>query len=212
MSTPVKGRSYDIGEERWHAFTHMLGVVFIVMAGPLLLSMGSHLPHRMALWVYLLTFVFVFAASATYHFAPDGRTKRLLRRVDHIAIYFFIAGTNTPFLVHFGDQRVGTFFLTLMWLLVLFGTWYKLAAWGKYPWVSLVFYLSMGWLGIVTLYLIFPEVRWTTLWLIILGGLLYTAGVYFYRRDHKRWYHVIWHLFVLLAAISHFGAVYFQLA
>ncbi len=203
---------YGTDEEHMHFITHLAGVVFILFFGHYLWRADDLTPQlQMGLFIYLLTFLGVFVASSAYHLHYFQDHKKQLRKLDHSAIYFFIAGSNTPFLLGFTEGYSGLIFLVMMWLLVLFGL---LVKWKEIlipDWMSLIYYLFMGWLGIVTLYLIFNEIHTTTLLLIISGGILYSIGAYFYRYDRIKWYHSIWHLFVLGAAVTHFIAIYVQL-
>lgn len=204
---------YTSEEEYIHVLTHLLGVAFILISGFVLVS-RSDLPKvvEWGLVIYVVTFLAVFLASSLYHSRMMLKHRNQLRKLDHIAIYFFIAGTNTPFLLGFSVSYFSQYFLALMWTLVLLGTAIKWFEWNIPDWLSLVFYLFMGWLGLVTLYLIYTEVSSICIYLIAIGGVLYTIGAYFYRYDYRKWYHSIWHVFVLLAAISHFAAIYWQVA
>lgn len=200
-------------EERVHTWTHLLGVLFIMIAGPILLScapIGSRL--FLSLLIYIATFLGVFAASSKYHHSKHDIEKDFYRKIDHIAIYFFIAGSNTPYLLGLSGYKFAWVFLVGMWVLVMIGMIYKWFAMNWPDWISLVYYLLMGWLGVVTVYIIFDQIHSITFALLLLGGILYTIGTFFYRKDFIKWYHSIWHIFVLLAAISHFAALSYQLS
>ncbi len=202
---------FSTSQERIHAVTHLLGVIFVLPFGYFLYQTASHLQETVAIIIYLSTFFGVFVASAVYHAISEERWKVRLRKVDHLAIYFFIAGSNTPYLLTAWDDPWSPYLLALMWMMVLVGTLKKLLAWNMKPWISLAYYLVMGWLGIFTIYLIWPFTSTWTLRLVLLGGVLYTMGTYFYHHDHRKWYHTIWHLFVLMAACTHFAALYYHM-
>lgn len=211
-SAPVDSAAfYGHDEERMHFYTHILGVFFILFFGHYLWK-SDGLPPRLelGLFIYLLTFLGVFLASSAYHFHYFKDHRQSLRKLDHSAIYFFIAGSNTPYLLGFTEGYSGIIFLTLMWMLVVVGLVIKWLELQLPDWMSLLYYLFMGWLGVVTMYLIFHQIQVATLVLIIAGGVLYSIGAYFYRYDQKKWYHSIWHLFVLSAALTHFLAIYLQ--
>lgn len=209
---PAQSKSnHSMDEEHMHFFTHLLGVLFILFFGHYLWNADNLSPRlQWGLYIYLFTFLGVFLASSAYHFHYFKEHKSQLRKIDHSAIYFFIAGSNTPYLLGFTDGYSGTVFLFLMWMLVGIGLVLKWLEIKLPDWISLIYYLFMGWLGIVTMYLIFQEIQMATLILVIAGGLLYSIGAYFYRFDHRRWYHSIWHVFVLGAAVTHFVAIYLQ--
>ena len=202
---------YSSDEEMMHVATHIAGVVFILLFGHLLwVSTKLSSSLQVGIGIYVVTFFAVFFISSLYHHHFFKKHRQQLRKLDHIAIYFFIAGSNTPYLLGYSQGIAGILFLSLMWILVLIGTWVKWRGAEIPDWISLLYYLFMGWLGVVTMYLIFNQVKTKTILLIILGGLLYSAGAYFYKNDRIKWYHSIWHVFVLCAAISHFAAIYLQ--
>ncbi len=212
MTTIQRRIGFSQDEEYVHTWSHLLGVAFIMVAGPILmLSWELSLWMYAGLFIYVLTFLGVFSASALYHHTVEKSKKDHFRKADHIAIYFFIAGSNTPYLLGFSDHGSATLFLALMWLMVLFGLVYKWFSFELPDWVSLLYYLIMGWLGVVTVYLISDHVDGYTFSLLLLGGILYTIGTFFYRRDFIKWYHTIWHILVLLAAITHYAALFYQL-
>jgi hemolysin III len=203
---------FDPDEENLHFITHLLGVIFILFFGHLLwMSSQMSTSLQIGVGIYLTTFFLVFFASAIYHHHFFKTRRRQLRKLDHIAIYFFIAGSNTPYLLGYSQEIEGLGFLITMWGLVFFGTVIKWLELRIPDWISLLYYLFMGWLGIVTMYLIFSELKTSAFILIIIGGLLYSIGAYFYKKDYIKWYHSIWHVFVLFAAISHFAAIYLQI-
>ena len=188
--------------------THGLGVLFILVAGPiLLLHAHENVYLQVGILSYIFSFAAVFAASSWYHATKVGRQRDRLRVLDHIAIYYFIAGTNAPFLLGLVDGTRGLIFMSLMGLLVLLGTFYKLSGTQKFPWFSLFFYLLLGWLGILTVYLIYPKIEVDVILLILAGGVFYSIGTYFYKNDSHKWYHTIWHIFVLCGALAHFWAI-----
>ena len=202
---------FSIEEEVVHFITHFFGVLFMIMLGNYLWTkQGISTGLNIALWIYLITFISVFLVSSIYHSQIFNDQRRQWKKLDHISIYFFIAGSNTPYLIEYSTSELGILFLVLMWLLVAVGAYIKWQEVEIPDLYSLVFYLFMGWLGVVTVYLIYPNLEKYTFVLILIGGILYTIGTYFYHRDYKKWHHSIWHLFVLCAAMTHFGALYIQ--
>lgn len=201
-------RRFDHQEERAHFLTHFLGLIFILVVGSTLIEkVQGDVWMTRGIWFYALSFAFVFAASSIYHWVTHGHRKAIWRKVDHISIYYFILGSNAPFLLGVLPGMEGVPYFMGMFTLVLIGTAYKISGMRRWPWISLVFYVLLGWLGLVTVWLIFDQLSAYTFTLILIGGLLYTIGVYFYANDHRRWFHTIWHLFVLAAAGAHFAAV-----
>lgn len=145
---------YGVDEEKMHFITHFVGVLFILLFGHFLWSSSQlTIALRVGIGIYMSTFFMVFLASSIYHHQYFKSHKRHLRKIDHIAIYFFIAGSNTPYLLGYTESISGTIFLALMWSLVLFGTFIKWREINIPDWISLIYYLFMGWLGVFTMYL-----------------------------------------------------------
>lgn len=197
-------------EEFLNAVTHGIGVVLGVIALVLMLykHQSSQPFHTLAVVVYALSIMILFSASTLYHSVRDERKKHYFRIVDHISIYLLIAGTYTPvLLIALSDSRGWPLFW-LVWGIAGFGLILKLFFTGKFELFSTLLYLVMGWLIIFDFTnlskLIGPD---GILWFFA-GGLFYTVGIVFYAIQRIPLNHVIWHLFVLAGAISHFMMIY----
>jgi hemolysin III len=138
---------------------------------------------------------------------PVSPVKWFLRRFDHAAIYVLIAATYTPFLTRLSDDPVTQFLLGLVWAISIVGIVLKIALPGRFDRLSIGLYLLLGWSGVILWerFLLLPS---ASLWLLAAGGLLYTAGVIFYVWESLRFQTAIWHAFVLVAAVCHYGAVF----
>jgi hemolysin III len=145
-------------------------------------------------------------ASAIYHLLPFDRTRALLGRIDHAAIYFKIAGTYTPFVV-----LIGTGFaygiLAVVWALAIIGAVAKLSFWSTESKASLYLYLGMGWLSVLLVWPMWQNLPTTALTLIGIGGLIYTLGTIVFAHPGMRFQNAIWHSFVLAASICFFAAI-----
>jgi hemolysin III len=138
---------------------------------------------------------------------PVSPVKWSLRRFDHAAIYVLIAGTYTPILMRVSDDTLTSLLLGLVWTASLVGIVLKIALPGRFDRLAIGLYLLIGWSGVILWdrILLLPS---TSLWLLCAGGLLYTAGVIFYVWESLRFQTAIWHAFVLVAAVCHYGAVF----
>ncbi len=188
---------------------HLLGVTGAIGGALLLLmwSFGQVSPGQsLALAVYGTALVATFAASALYHMAPWDGLRPALRRIDHAAIYFKIAGTYTPLVVMIGS--FGSYIvLAVVWALAAFGVVKKVFFWrapGRY---DPLLYLFMGWLSLLLIWSLIPLVPLATIILIAVGGLLYTVGVVFYSWEGLKFSNAIWHAFVLCASACFYGAI-----
>jgi hemolysin III len=200
-----------MAEEIANAITHGLGLVGSIVALPVLLA-APHL--RVDGWttlgvaVFGTTLVLMYLASTLYHAVPHPRAKRVLRTVDHSAIYLLIAGTYTPFLLGPLRGAWGWSLLAVIWSLAALGVIAKWTFGFRWPRLSTGVYLGMGWLIVVAAVPLVRElspsgVRW-----LLAGGLCYTGGVVFHATDHRlRFGHAVWHLFVTGGSLCHFFAV-----
>ena len=150
----------------------------------------------------------VYFTSTLYHSVHEPRWKYLWRKADHISIFFLIAGTHTPFLVYCFPEESGLFYLYLIWGMAVAGLFYKLFFFARWEWLSLAFYLVMGWLGAFTIPQAMGSMPESTLNGIIAGGIFYTVGVVFFTWHKLPYHHAIWHLFVIAGSIAHFWAIW----
>jgi hemolysin III len=187
-------------EEAANSISHGLGIVFGLIALPLL---SLELPT----YIYGASFLFLFASSTAYHLVSSIPLKRALQKIDHVSIYFMIAGSYTPFVFLCLSEAKAWWFFRLLWGIVLLGTVFKLLFTGKFERLSLFLYLAMGWMVVFIAKPFMVTFDLKTILLVAIGGLFYTGGVYFYANDHRRYYHLIWHLFVLAGAVSHYLAI-----
>jgi hemolysin III len=157
--------------------------------------------------IYGATLVLLYLASTFYHSIQHPRVKKALRTLDHIAIYWLIAGTYTPFaLVNLRGGWGWTLF-GLIWGLAVAGTLFKVLLPGRFKILSVLVYVGMGWLVLIALKPTLAAVAPGGLAWLIVGGLAYTLGVVFYAWKQLPYSHAIWHVFVLGGSICHFFAV-----
>jgi hemolysin III len=191
------------------AFTHGIGIPLSLLGAYFLLSQP---PLSYAQWWSLFIFgasmLMVYGSSTLYHSATQARVKYYLRKLDHISIYFLIAGTHTPFLVFYLPNRIGMIYLIIIWGTVLAGTIYKTFFFDRWPWLSLSLYLLMGWMGAFTIPFMWDQMPASIFWNILWGGLAYTSGVVFFVWHKLPYHHAIWHLFVLAGTGFHFWAIW----
>lgn len=195
-------------QELANAYTHGFGFLLGLTGVPaLLISTYEGVESRLwwGLMVFGLSLLLVYATSTLYHSASNPRLKHGLRVADHISIYFLIAGTHTPFLLHYLPN---SWFLTIIWCLVLGGIIYKLFFFDRWEWLSVAFYLGMGWMGVLTIPFMAEAMPDSTFNGILLGGLFYTIGVVFYAWRRLPYHHAIWHIFVIGGTAAHFWAIW----
>jgi len=202
-------------EEFANAVTHGLGVLLCLAGIPLLLQEAgstSAWSQQLGLCVFCTSLFMVYFSSTIYHGLSAERQKRLWHRIDHMSIYFLIGGTHTPFLLYYAEAEQARFFLWLIWGLVGLGVLYKLFFFGRYEWLSVLYYVILGWMALFTIPVMISGMSEEILFWIIAGGLSYTFGVIFFLWEKLPYHHAIWHLFVLGGSGAHFAAMYLTLA
>jgi len=209
MST-IEDRS--LIEELANSITHGIGLALSVvgMIALVVLSvMRGDAWHIAGCTTFGFTLVLLYAASTLYHTFHTPRLKRILKILDHAAIYLLIAGTYTPFtLVNLRGFWGWTLF-SLVWGLSVFGILWKLVHVERFQIVSTLVYLAMGWVVLIAIKPVMSSVpSWGIVWLVA-GGLFYTVGVVFFALNRLRYNHAIWHVFVMAGSICHYIAVMF---
>lgn len=195
-----------------NAVTHGLGFLFGIVVTILMLKKADTLTINMLFGISIFGFslMFLYLSSTLYHSIPfdKPKTKDLFRRIDQTAIYWLIAGTNTPFYFFFLEGKVLWFSLFIMWLMAFSGSLYKLFYTDERESVNLLLYGVMAASGYLTIPQMSETLTQSILNWVLLGGLFYTLGIVFYLWEKMRWHHVIWHLFVLAGSAAHFWAVW----
>ena len=196
--------------EMVNSMLHALGILFGLICMPILINNASKENNPAFITgsgIYAFSFLMVFVSSTLYHGFQRPNIKRVLKIVDHISIYFLIAGTYTPMILIFVNNSFGMTLLAILWGLTLFGIFFKIFYTGKFEIISTLLYVLMGWILFVDNKTFFAAMPAHIIALIATGGVLYSLGVIFYLWEKYTYHHVIWHLFVLAAAICHYAAI-----
>ncbi|MFA0115579.1 hemolysin III family protein [Vibrio sp. 10N.261.46.E11] len=211
MSASSASEYSDI-EERANAITHGLGVVLGVVGLIFLLIRAFDYQADMltvvSMAVYGSSIILLFLASTLYHSITTEKTKRLLKTLDHCAIYLLIAGSYTPFLLVGLRTPLAMGLMAVIWGIALVGIIMKIAFVYRFKRLSLFIYLAMGWLSLIVVYQLAMNIDIGGLVLLAVGGVIYSLGVIFYVAKRIPYNHAIWHLFVLAGCACHFFAIY----
>ena len=196
--------------EKLNVFSHGLGSILAILAMIILLKENSYKSFYAAsgLVIYSITLISMLTVSTLYHSVTNRVWKHRLRILDHINIYYLIAGTYTPVALITLINGNGWFIFFTVWGVALFGTFLKLFFTGKYEILSLFLYLVMGWLIVFDLDNLINNTSEKGIQLLMLGGAFYTIGIIFYAIKKIPYNHFIWHLFVLGGAVSHWFFIY----
>jgi len=208
-------------DEVFNAVSHLAAFMVSLLGGVLLITGSSSRgePWKIVSFsIYGLSLLFLFGSSTLHHaITGSERLELRLRILDYAAIYPLIAGTFTPLcLVFYHDSTIGWSFCAVVWSLAIFGMVMTFTCFHKMPkWLSMTFYITLGWLGALMTYWLLAVVGIGGMALFIIGGLCYTIGGYIYTTEHPNPYpgifgfHEIWHIAVILGAAFHWALMYF---
>ncbi|RFU65379.1 PAQR family membrane homeostasis protein TrhA [Peribacillus glennii] len=201
---------YTKKEEIVNAITHGIGVLLSIAALVFLIlfsvKQGSAW-HITTAAIYGATMVVLFAASTLVHSFPPGKAKDIFEIFDHSAIYFFIAGTYTPFTLIVIKGALGWTLLGIVWGIALVGIVFKTFFVKRFLFLSTILYIAMGWLIVIAWNPLTETLPAAGMHLLVAGGLLYTVGAVFYVWRGFPFHHAVWHVFVLGGTAAHFFAV-----
>lgn len=206
----MSARAQSLGEEIANSVSHGVGLAAALVAFPLLVIVAVRRGEAAGVVgasVFATTVVLLYLASTLFHALPGKRAKRVFRLLDHAAIYVLIAGTYTPFMLGALRGPWGWTLLGLVWGLAVVGTVLKVLAGFRYPIISTLGYLAMGWLILVAIEPALTLIPRQGLYWLLAGGVAYTAGAAFFAMDRIRYFHFVWHLLVITGTTCHVIAV-----
>ncbi len=208
MTVPLP--RYSLGEEIANVVTHGVGIA-LAIAGLVVLAVvaarDGAAVHVAASAVFGVALVLCFTTSTLYHTLQPERVRRVLRALDHSAIFVLIAGTYTPFMLATLGGWVGWTMLVVLWGLAAAGIAARLVLKGRRHNLVIACYLAMGWSVVLVIKPVIAGLSAGGLALLVAGGLAYTVGVVFYKWRRLPYSHAIWHAFVLAGAALHYFAV-----
>jgi hemolysin III len=197
-------------EEIANSVSHGIGLLASLAAVPLLIGAAAErgkLGGIVGASVFGTTMVLLYSTSTLYHAWPLNRTKRVLRVLDHAAIFLMIAGTYTPFTLGVLSGGWGFTLFGLVWAMAIAGVVLKGVGGVGRERLSTGLYIGMGWLVLIAIAPLWRAMEpWGLFWLAA-GGVAYTLGVVFYTAKRLRYGHMIWHLFVIAGTACHVIAV-----
>jgi hemolysin III len=203
-------RPQSFGEEIANSVSHGIGLLLALAAFPVLIIAAlrrGNVTEIVGATVFAITVVLLYSTSMLFHAFPQSRAKRVFQVLDHSAIYLLIAGTYTPFTLGVLHGTWGWTLFGLVWSMAVVGIVLKALGGIRYNTVSTLVYIAMGWLVVIaadTVWTLVP--KWGIFWLFA-GGVAYTAGAVFFLAERIRFFHFVWHLFVIAGTACHFVAV-----
>jgi hemolysin III len=211
IKTPrLRERAQSYGEEVANSISHGVGLFAASIAAYTLVvsaAASGDATRFIAFSVYAATLVLMFASSTIYHALPRGRGKYVCRILDHGAIFLLIAGTYTPFMLGVLHGPWGWTLLALVWIFATAGVALTVISRVRYPTLTTVIYLCMGWLIVAGFDPLWERMDHRGLLWLAVGGLAYTVGVAFYAAERLRYGHLVWHFCVIAGSACHYVAV-----
>ncbi len=206
---------YTKGEEIFNAVSHIVGGAFGLAALITLSVLAKNAVGLAAVIAFGISVIILYTMSALYHFLPQGRAKRVFRIFDHCTIFLLIAGTYTPCcLIPLYGTTVGWIVFGAEWACAVGGVVMNAIAMNNkvVKGISMALYVVMGWAAIAFMPALYRAVSAASFWLLLLGGIAYTAGIAFFAFGKRvRYFHSVWHLFVLLGTALQFLSILFML-
>jgi hemolysin III len=202
--------NYDRIELIADGIVHGIGILSGVIAATVLVVLTAIYANPrdiVVVSIYVAGLLSMLGLSASYNLWPVSRTKWVLRRFDHSAIYVLIAATYTPFIMELGNSVFAVALLIGVWCVAIFGIVLKLGWPGRFDRLSVGLYLALGWSGLMLYDSVVAALPRMAVWFVLAGGALYSLGVIFHAWRRLRFQNVIWHCFVLSGAACHYTAV-----
>ena len=202
---------YSLGEEIMSAITHGIGALLSIVALILCVVFSAHSGNTVAVIssiIYGVTLIILYTMSTLYHSLAINNAKRVFRIIDHCSIFLLIAGTYTPFTLVALEKPLGYYIFAIVWGIAILGIVLNSINLKKYKVISLISYVILGWVIIFAYNPLKEAVNWSGILLLIAGGVIYTLGAILYALGKKiKYFHSIFHIFVLVGSILHFLSI-----
>ena len=209
-----QGYFLDISnEEFWNTLTHFIGLILAVIGIPFLFLYNTRFSSLsiLSLSLFSLGLILVYGSSTIYHSVSEINLKRKLKTLDHISVFYMILGSYAPVCLITLYDYSGIFIFYAVLMMAIIGTILKIFYTGKLEILFLLIYLTMGWLIVIDIRTLFEIINVKAKVLLIAGGVSYTIGVLFYAFDKIKFFHSIWHVFVLAGSIFHYSMILFYI-
>lgn len=209
-------RDQTLGEEIANSLSHGIGCLLAIASLPILVhqaAMRGGAADVVGASLFAGSAIVLYLVSALYHALPAGAAKRWLNRLDHAAIYLFIAGSYMPFVLGVLFGAWGWALFGVVWGAASVGVTAKLLDRLRHPLWSTALYVAMGWVALAAALPLVERMSAPGLAWLLAGGVSYTVGAVVFLFDSKvRYAHFAWHLFVIGGSTCHFFAALWHAA
>ncbi len=210
MDQPKK--LYTFGEELLNSISHGVGALLAIAGSAVLIVWAVIYSDAWGIVgssIYGFTLILLYTMSTLYHALTNDRAKKVFRALDHSTIYLLIAGTYTPYALVTIRGTMGWVVFSIVWGCAVIGITLNAISVEKYKKISLALYLISGWAAVIAMKPIVDNLATNGLILMLLGGIFYTGGIVFYVMKKRKYFHGIWHFFVLGGSICHYFSILF---
>ena len=210
MADNFKKKFYTVGEEIANSITHGLGAIFAIVACVILIifaSVKGGALRVVSASVYGASLIIMFTMSTLYHALTNDKAKGVFRVLDHTSIFLLIAGTYTPFSLITLRGKLGWTIFGIVWSISIVGIILNIISIERFKRFSMLLYIAMGWCVLFISSSLIKQMDSDGLIFLLIGGILYTTGVIFYKLKKIHYMHSVWHLFVLAGAIMHYFCI-----
>lgn len=200
-----------LGEEIANAISHGVGAILSIVGTILMIVKASTPLEIVGVTLFGATGIILYTMSTLYHsFKHESTTKKVFRRFDHLSIYLLIGGTYLPVFLITINYPYNMIFLIVQWTIIITGVTLIAASFNRFRVIHFIFYLILGWSGVIAFRYLLAYSK-GAFYFILAGGISYTIGAVIYAIRKFKYYHFIWHLFVLGGTVLHFFAIYLYL-
>lgn len=210
----MKQRSYTLGEEIFSSVTHGIGTLLAVGGTVVLIVAAAIYGDALTVVstaVFGASMIILYCMSTLYHAITHPKAKQFFRVMDHNTIFFLIAGTYTPITLTILRGTLGWVLFGVIWGVAIVGIVLNSVNLERFRKPSVVCYIAMGWVIVIAIRPLLQKMDAACLWLLVAGGVFYTVGVIFYAIKKVRYFHPIWHIFVLLGSLCHYLSILFAI-
>ena len=196
-------------EEFWNTVTHFIGLILAIIGIPFLFFFNTHISSLsiFSLCLFSIGLLMVYGSSTTYHRVSGINLKRKMQVLDHISVFYLILGSYAPVCLITLYDYSGLLIFSAVLIIAIIGTILKIFYTGRLEILFLLFYLAMGWLILIDIETLFEIINTKAKVLLVAGGVSYSVGILFYVFDKIKFFHSIWHMFVLFGSIFHYTMI-----
>ncbi len=209
---PSKGRNYTLGEELFNSISHGVGALGAIACCAVIVVFAALTrdPWKIvSASVYGICMILLFLFSTLYHSLTNATAKKVFRAFDHLGIFLLIAGTYTPFTLVTLRGPLGWTLFGVVWGAAVLGIVFNAISVERFKKFSMIAYIATGWAVVLAIVPLVRSIPLPGIILMVIGGLMYTIGIVFYKMKKIRYMHSVWHLFVLAGALFQYFAILF---